>query len=244
MKTDEISPKKLSFFRWNLVNYGDKLRRQIKNNLKEKGCVEPVKIRELPLGKEVWDGKERVKIAREIGIKKIPYLDYGKLSDNETKSLRASLAIQRGEDIDLETLYGEWYRLYEDEELTYKEISNLYGFSKTDIYQGISLYIENKDKEEDNLNETSNQITLKSWNNNGNKEEENIENTKTSKELGFDKKRKGLKGSKDNLIDKEPKELSIMISGKLHNYISKDVKKTGDTIPSKIVDILNEYYNL
>ncbi len=152
-----------SLFPWNPKETEDKKYERLKNNIEQTGFTEPVKVRDTPLGKEIWDGEDRYKIAKELGMDEIPYVNYGDMSDLEVKVERANTSMKAGS-IDTETLYKEFTRCLEDEDMGVVEIADKFGRDVSTVRHGIKAWKEREEGTGQKLDENEKkQISLDSW---------------------------------------------------------------------------------
>lgn len=64
----------------------------LRNGIKKRGQIETVLVRELDEGYDILDGKARVRIMRDLGIKKVFCCSVGKITDAEAELITIEMA--------------------------------------------------------------------------------------------------------------------------------------------------------
>lgn len=155
----ELELDKFSTFGWNPKKVDPEKYERLKKNIEKIGIIEPVKVRDTALGKfggtvQIWDGKQRYKIAKELGIEKIPYINYGEMDYEETQMKRIGTEF-RGGKIDEDMIREElWRRVERGEDC--KEVKlelGLFGKPTMDIEKGVEGYREKHEGAGQKVNE-------------------------------------------------------------------------------------------
>lgn len=87
-KYSEIDPRSLKPNPWNTNVVSPENDLKIEASIKRFGLFKPIIVRELPSGDlEILGGEHRAKAARRMGIKKVPIMNLGIISDDKAKEI-------------------------------------------------------------------------------------------------------------------------------------------------------------
>lgn len=129
MQTGFVSPKALKNNPWNSNRVGPENMAKLRKSLADHGFVRSVILRELPSGSlEILGGQHRVELAIEMGIKEIPYVNLGRISDAEAKKITLLDNARYGTDDTISLA-----KIYEEIGLSSAELAEFLPYTETDF---------------------------------------------------------------------------------------------------------------
>ena len=88
LKTQQIDPKELKHNSWNVNVMSPDNEAKLEESLKRFGMFKPAVVRELDDGTlQIIGGEHRVDVAKRLGIKEVPIVNLGKITDEKAKEI-------------------------------------------------------------------------------------------------------------------------------------------------------------
>lgn len=129
MQTGFIDPRKLQRNPWNANRVGQDNMAKLRKSIADRGFVTAVVIRELPSGDlEILGGQHRVEVAIDMGLKEVPFLNVGRISDAEAKKITLVDNSRYGTDDTISLA-----KIYEEIGLSSAELAAFLPYTETDF---------------------------------------------------------------------------------------------------------------
>lgn len=147
-KTSVVNPKALLPNPWNTNSVSAENEAKLEASIKRLGMFKPVVVRELLDGSlQILGGEHRCRAALNLGLKEVPIINLGKISDNKAKEIGLVDNGRFGEDdaISLAELLNSL-------ETDSGELSSFMPYSQTDfdnIFKSVNVDIDELDLPED-----------------------------------------------------------------------------------------------
>lgn len=129
MKTGFINPKTLRRNPWNANRVGAENMAKLRKSITDNGFATSVVVRELPDGElEILGGQHRVEVAVDLGIKEVPFLNLGRISDVQAKKITLLDNSRYGSDDTISLA-----KLYDEIGLSSEELASWLPYTATDF---------------------------------------------------------------------------------------------------------------
>ncbi len=153
MQTELINPSKLKPNPWNSNRVTPENMRKLQKSITELGFVSAVVVRELPDGSlQILGGQHRVETAVEMGLKEVPVINVGRITDVKAKKIGLVDNARYGSDNTIDLA-----KLIEEIGLTSEQMAEFLPFTEQDfdsITKSVDYDLDNLEmgvSEEDDL---------------------------------------------------------------------------------------------
>lgn len=129
MQSLDLDPRTLSPNPWNSNHVSPDNMRKLRKSIEELGFVTAVVVRELPDGSlQILGGQHRVEVACDMGMKTVPVINVGRISDAKAKKIGLVDNARYGSDDTISLA-----KIYEEIGISSEELAAFLPFSQQDF---------------------------------------------------------------------------------------------------------------